>query len=256
MNQLLINLVVLVLLCCYVAINAATTTTTTTTLDRSNLQKLDISSLRDTKRQQITSKNDNNCKRDTQILGTNTILLSQFHRVLSSFNDSFELDPHSFCTATTSTTNDIDFISTHCIVDYSVFTALHNYKSTCVNDLGSKHYPISMLMRCSKNERFVLEMEFMNIPSCIGKSCTHEDLYDSLMQVVSDGIELSTGGVVSGVSGIGGGEHSEWSCDFYHDFASLRSIPMESKASYNNKGLSSLVSLTIVAVVTGFYFVL
>lgn len=174
-------------------------------LQRENLQEFDILSVQERSRDLISE----GCMEDTLFLEENTELQNNFTQVLDTFSDSFSTRPGSFCKSSKNGNN----VDTECVVDYSLFSTTDMYKSTC-SDLGATNYPVSILMKCTKDVSYSLEMELINIPTCIGKSCDSGQLYLTLVDVLSV-IETS----------IGSGEDWNWKCHFYHDFESLLNAP-------------------------------
>ncbi len=217
-----------------------TTASVASMLKRENIQELDIVSIQQRSRDSISK----GCMEDTLFLGDNTDLQNNFTQVLETFSDSFSTRPGSFCKSSKNGNN----VDTECVVNYSLFSTTDMYKSTC-NDLGATNYPVSILMRCTKDVSYFLEMELINIPACIGKSCDNGHLYLTLVDVLS-AIETS----------IGSGEDWNWKCHFYHDFESLLNAPatvieiVDSKidSKIDSKGISrSKVSILSVLAAFG-----
>ena len=177
-------------------------------LDGSEIKRIDVSSLKQMRRMQQTSST---CLEDTEYIEEHANLSDNFQLALASFTEAFSLSPQSYCTTIAEGT----IKSSICAADYSLFNATETYSSICEDEIGATSYPVSILMRCSK-ESSNLEMELMNIPSCIGKSCDTQHLYLSLLNVLA-GIEVSMGN--------GASSDWDWTCAFYHDFESLRVAP-------------------------------
>lgn len=178
----------------------------TAILERDNLQEFDLESVRKSRR----ALGSNGCIRDTQTLDENEELQVSFHDVLNSFTENFNINPRKYCkTAAIGTVK-----SSKCIIDYSEFSEVEKYNKIC-SDARATLYPVSILVRCRKENFNDLDMELLNIPSCVGRSCDSGHLYLTLINILS-GIETSMGG---------SGEEWNWKCTFYHDFESLKRAP-------------------------------
>jgi hypothetical protein len=179
------------------------------------------------------------CEEDTRTLEESTNLQYNFNLVMDSFTKSFEEGPDSYCTASKNGA----ITSTECVVDYSTFSAHDTYTSLCEVE-GGGDFSASILMRCSReNEKQFLDMDLLNIPSCVGKSCDAGHLYQTLLQILNN-IQNSIG-------------EGNWQCKFFHDFDSLISapavieVPVKGESGANTLGSTTTTSLLVAVLSVG-----
>mmetsp|Transcript_18749 Transcript_18749/g.22986 ORF Transcript_18749/g.22986 Transcript_18749/m.22986 type:complete len:314 (-) Transcript_18749:282-1223(-) len=163
-----------------------------------------------TSRQTSSTTATTACEEDQNTIDESNALSTNFSELLDAVDTSLNEEFQNYCT----TTINRSIGSSTCLVDYSTFVdEVEKYNDVCTEVIGATPYPVSILMKCSNSDiDGFLEMELLNVPSCVGKTCDAGNLYHTLINVLYD-IQSSLG------------ENEDWDCNFYHDFESLLNAP-------------------------------
>ena len=156
------------------------------------------------------------CQSDTDQLRTNLGLNNAYDAVMNDFTTSIQENAASYCTSVRSG----DLVDTQCISNYTEFDATATYNTHC-NTLGGRNYATSVLVRCDKFDgNYTLDMQLLNVPSCIGVSCDAGYLYLTLTHIL-DGVKESMGDG----EGTDNPDVDAWDCTYYHSMGTLADAP-------------------------------
>jgi len=112
------------------------------------------------------------CQKDMIELGLDSDLSSSLQDALDGFSSNFDTHPKEFCRSSVNSGR----IEMDCFADYATFSS--DYKSIC-RDLEGEYFPITLFMQCSGADLDV-EMEFVNIPSCLAHECSGDEVTAAL----------------------------------------------------------------------------
>ena len=140
----------------------------------------------------ISTTSDESCQQDMTELGLDFDLSSSLEETLDTFSSHFIDNPLKYCKRRLGSAG----TQLECVVDYESFS--FNYKSMCRN-LEAEYFPISLFMRCSGNE-LKIEMEMLNIPSCLAHECNRDEVTKALDLLLKSSENISDG----------------YSCSYFH----------------------------------------
>ena len=156
------------------------------------------------------------CQKDMIELGLDSDLSSSLQDALDAFSSKFDTHPKDYCRSSKNSGR----MEMNCFVDYKTFSS--DYKSICKN-LEGEYFPITLFMQCSGVELDV-EMEFVNIPSCLAHECSGDEVTEALGRLLLESsADTSKTDVFDG-----------FSCRYF-----LRTIDQESNLSFGALGTTS-----------------
>jgi hypothetical protein len=119
------------------------------------------------------------CDHEIKLLESNRELTESLENVMVDLESAFNTVYYGgFCKFAES---DVDqSVTLQCIMDYNQFSS--EFISLC-HDNGGDSHPISFLTSC-QSDHLDLEMELLNVPSCLGKSCSSLELNTAILKVV------------------------------------------------------------------------
>lgn len=124
------------------------------------------------------STSSESCQQDMTELGLDSDLSSSLEDTLNTFSSSFDANPLEYCKSISSSGQ----IHLDCVIDYESFSS--NYKSMC-RSLEAVYFPISLFMQCSSEESNV-EMELVNVPSCLAHECNGDEVTEALGRLLME----------------------------------------------------------------------
>jgi hypothetical protein len=153
-------------------------------------------------------------------------LSDSLNTILDSFSTDFDSNPSEYCTSRIHSGSK----ELNCFVDLDKFSSA--YKSVC-RDLEAEHLPINLFMQCIRSDT-VLEMELVNIPTCIAHEC----------DMVETGIAVDRLLLESNEQGSSNGLLSGYSCTFY-----TRTKQLQEVSSANINKFMGMASLAVIGVI-------
>ena len=164
----------------------------------------------------LSATSESSCQKDMIELGLDSDLSSSLQDALDEFSSNFDTHPKEYCRSSKTSGR----MEMNCFVDYKSFSS--DYKSMCKN-LEGEYFPITLFMQCSGAELDV-EMEFVNIPSCLAHECSGDKVTEALGRLL-----LESSADTSKTDVFGG-----FSCRYF-----LRTIDQESNLSFGVLGTTS-----------------
>ncbi len=189
------------------------------------------------------------CQEDMAPLESNRDLDQSLQLSIEKFNDNFESNLRKYCAAVSNG----GYVSISCIVDFEEYTV--GYQNTCKNSNGMYH-PVSFLMQCS-DTNIDVEMEVMNVPSCVGHSCDVDAVYTAIAHVLdtTDVTVLLSGAASSSTTTATARDDEQLFCHIFHNIG-FPDAPDESASPRWRTVLSaSMISIGSAVLLVGVYYV-
>jgi hypothetical protein len=156
------------------------------------------------KQQAQRTQVSNNCQDGLKELEQRKELESSLQNSIQNFTSLLHSKPREYCA---DTGGDTGRVHLNCVVNFEDFSS--EYVSIC-GSFGANYEPVSIFMECS-SETKDLEMELVNMPTCLAQDCGQSEINTALNRALS---------MYATSSG------SETLCQFYH-----RSIDIPLSAS-------------------------
>ena len=164
----------------------------------------------------------NNCQDDLKQLEENEELATSHHKFFQNFSSQLRSSPKEYCVNKRDSNDHVD-----CTVNFDDFTS--EYLHICEN-VGAKYEPVTVFMECSTKGKD-LEMELINMPTCLSKTCDGEEEIRTALPRALKMYESSFGS-------------EESSCQFFHRTIEIRlttthAITLENvETSFNDEDTS------------------
>jgi hypothetical protein len=176
----------------------------------------------------IRTLSSDTCLGDMEQLEISTNLAVTLQMSLNDFTQDFETRPKEYCY---SRRMDSGRTESECMINFKKFTP--TYRTMCL-DAEAEYFPISLFMHCY-NEDLDLEMELINIPSCLAHTCGDNEITNAVGRLLESSDAQNA--------------LNELSCDYFHRTAGV-SIPSNAPDNARRCGFGTLL---IGAISLGFY---
>lgn len=137
-----------------------------------------------------------NCEDDLKQLEENQELTTSLAESIEAFASQLHSFPKQYCAKSSLSSNPINL---DCVVDFQDFTS--EYLHIC-DGVGAKYEPVTVFMECSTESK-VLEMELMNMPTCLAQTCDEQSEIRSALNLALKTYSSSSSSEAS-------------SCQFFH----------------------------------------
>ncbi len=193
------------------------------------------------------------CQEDMAPLESDSGLDQSLQLSIDTFNDNFESNLRKYCAAVS---HGNGYVSISCIVDYEEYTT--GYQNTCKKSNGMYH-PVSFLMQCS-DENIDVEMEVMNVPSCVGHSCDLDAVYTAIAHVLDttdvtvllSGLSSSTTTTAPNIAATR--DDRPLSCHIFHNIG-IPDAPEEGLPKWKTALSASMISVGSALLLVGLFYV-
>eukprot|EP00554_Chaetoceros_debilis_P012507 CAMPEP_0194121798 /NCGR_PEP_ID=MMETSP0150-20130528/48493_1 /TAXON_ID=122233 /ORGANISM="Chaetoceros debilis, Strain MM31A-1" /LENGTH=251 /DNA_ID=CAMNT_0038814409 /DNA_START=130 /DNA_END=885 /DNA_ORIENTATION=+ len=150
---------------------------------RSPSSLINVSALRD-----LGSSDDlsSSCLQDMTIVESNQALSISLKSSMEQAHKDLVAGSTKYCTAkqANDATTDVEI---SCIINYNEFTMGYQDECTSISNFNSIYSPVNLMLTCSytgdeieNDGRIGLEMQLINIPSCVSQSCDAGIIYTAL----------------------------------------------------------------------------
>lgn len=127
------------------------------------------------------------CMEDMKQMELSSNLAIALQMSLNSFIEDFETRPMEYCHSRINSGR----TASDCLINFEKFTP--TYRLMCHN-AEAQFFPISLLMNC-RNDDIDLEMELVNIPSCLAHTCNDNEITKAVENMIASPDDQDAGGL-------------------------------------------------------------
>lgn len=135
-------------------------------------RKSAISNIRDASSYLRSVQSGETCQAEVSKLESNPELTSSLDQLMTDLDDTVTNQFEQYCKTVLSETG----LLIQCAIDYSEFSS--EYLSICSENDGAS-YSVRFLVMC-QTDKMDLEIEYSNLPSCFGTSCSRDNVNKSI----------------------------------------------------------------------------